>query len=80
MSRIRTKHKRLLMTDQLLVFCRKKYDKAEAEFVRSKMNLHECQEKKELLTEHLATIIHKNEERKANKLEELIRTLDIQEQ
>ena len=35
----------------------KRYDKAEREFVEAKLNLHNCAERKELLTDHLCAII-----------------------
>ena len=58
---------------------RKRYDKAEKEFVTAKTKLHEAAERKDMLAEHLATIIEKNEERKARKLEELLKELNIDE-
>ena len=58
----------------------KRYDKAEKEFVSAKLMLHECQERKEMLTEHLGQIIQKNEERKAQKLSELMKELNISEE
>ena len=39
------------------VLYRKRYDRAESEFVASKMALHSCLERKEMLTDHLCTII-----------------------
>ena len=39
----------------------KRYDKAEREFVDAKINLHNCAEKKELLTDHLSAIIEQVE-------------------
>ena len=35
----------------------KRYNKAETEFIQSKLHLHHCQEKKEMLTDHLCAII-----------------------
>ena len=58
---------------------RKRYDKAEKEFVAAKLHLHKMSERKDLLTDHLATIIEKNEERKAAKLDELMKELNISE-
>ncbi|XP_072176470.1 uncharacterized protein [Diadema setosum] len=55
----------------------RRYEKAEAEFVAAKINLHKKSEMKEALTEHLCTIIHQNELRKAKKLEELVSKLDV---
>lgn len=46
----------------------------------AKLLLHESQERKEMLTEHLCQIIQKNEERKASKLSELMKELDISEE
>ena len=62
------------------LFCiisRKRYEKAEKEFVESKMDLHKKTEIKDLLTEHLYTIIRENELRKARKLEELTAKLNV---
>eukprot|EP00117_Sycon_ciliatum_P032386 scpid64135/ scgid25123/ RAB6-interacting golgin; N-terminal kinase-like-binding protein 1; SCY1-like 1-binding protein 1 len=56
-----------------------RYDAAEAEFVSAKVTLHRCGEQKELLMEHLMTIIEQTELRKANKLAELMGTLDVGE-
>lgn len=55
----------------------KKYHKIEKEFLNAKMHLHQRLEKKEMLTEHLCAIIEKNEERKAEKLNELLAKLEI---
>jgi len=55
----------------------KRYDKAEKEFVAAKLNLHKKQDRKELLTEHLATIIEDSEVRKAGKLNELMSQLQL---
>lgn len=54
----------------------KRYEKAEQEFVQAKMDLHRKTERKDLLTEHLYTIIRENELRKAKKLEELMTKLN----
>ena len=71
--------KDLSLKIDLFVRCnfRKRYDKAEKEFVAAKTKLHAAGERKDLLVEHLATIIEKNEERKARKLEELLKELNI---
>ncbi|XP_061094902.1 RAB6-interacting golgin [Conger conger] len=58
---------------------RKRYEKAEAEYVSAKLDLHSKTEVKEQLTEHLYTIIQENEQRKARKLEQLMRQLELQE-
>ncbi len=58
-------------------FCRKRYDLAEKEFVTAKLNLHTKRERKELLTEHLMTIIEESETRKASKLSELMNQLKL---
>ncbi|XP_008336369.1 RAB6-interacting golgin [Cynoglossus semilaevis] len=57
---------------------RKRYEKAEAEFVTAKIELHKKTEVKEQLTEHLCAIIQQNELRKAHKLEELMQQLQLQ--
>ena len=55
----------------------KRYDKAEKEFIEAKLHLHNCQEKKELLTDHLCAIIEQNELRKSKKLNSLMNELNI---
>lgn len=57
---------------------RKRYEKAEAEYVAAKLDLHRRTEVKEQLTEHLCAIIQQNELRKAHKLEELMEQLQLQ--
>ncbi|XP_061739239.1 RAB6-interacting golgin [Nerophis ophidion] len=57
---------------------RKRYEKAEAEYVTAKMDLHKKSEVKEQLTEHLFAIIQQNELRKAHKLEELMHQLQLE--
>ncbi|KAK5603995.1 hypothetical protein CRENBAI_024899 [Crenichthys baileyi] len=57
---------------------RKRYEKAEAEYVMAKLDLHKKTEVKEQLTEHLCTIIQQNELRKAQKLEELMQQLQLE--
>ncbi|KAL4660149.1 RAB6-interacting golgin [Arapaima gigas] len=57
---------------------RKRYEKAEVEFVAAKLDLHKKTELKEQLTEHLYAIIQQNEKRKALKLEELMKQLEVQ--
>lgn len=44
----------------------------ESQFLKMKLDLHNAAERKELLTEHLYTIISHNEDRKAQKLAELM--------
>ncbi|XP_041417534.1 RAB6-interacting golgin-like isoform X1 [Xenopus laevis] len=56
---------------------KKRYDKAEAEYILAKVDLHKKTEIKEQLTEHLCTIIQQNELRKAKKLEELMQQLEV---
>lgn len=64
---------------QFILFCfRKRFERAEAEYVAAKMELHDKQEMKEQLTEHLYTIIHQNEVRKAKKLADLMKTLEME--
>ncbi|XP_027751661.1 RAB6-interacting golgin isoform X2 [Empidonax traillii] len=57
---------------------RKRYEKAESEYVAAKLDLQHKTELKEQLTEHLCTIIQQNELRKARKLEELMQQLDVE--
>ncbi|XP_009079012.1 PREDICTED: RAB6-interacting golgin [Acanthisitta chloris] len=59
-------------------YARKRYDKAESEYVAAKLDLQHKTEIKEHLTEHLCTIIQQNELRKARKLEELMQQLDVE--
>ncbi|KAH0618209.1 hypothetical protein JD844_017219 [Phrynosoma platyrhinos] len=59
-------------------FARKRYDKAETEYVSAKLDLQKKSELKEQLTEHLCTIIQQNELRKALKLEELMQQLEVE--
>nr|XP_057929402.1 RAB6-interacting golgin [Doryrhamphus excisus] len=57
---------------------RKRYEKAETEYVMAKLDLHKKSDVKEQLTEHLCAIIQQNELRKALKLEELMHQLQLQ--
>lgn len=57
---------------------RKRYDRAESEYVAAKLDLHKKTQIKEQLTEHLCTIIQQNELRKAKKLEELMQQLEVE--
>ncbi|XP_058033344.1 RAB6-interacting golgin isoform X3 [Ahaetulla prasina] len=57
---------------------RKRYDKAESEYVGAKLDLQKKTEVKEQLAEHLSTIIQQNELRKAKKLEELMKELEVE--
>ena len=57
---------------------RKRYDRAEREFIEAKTDLHGKSEAKDLLTEHLYTVIHQNEVRKAKKLAELTHKLELE--
>ncbi|XP_046554840.1 RAB6-interacting golgin-like [Haliotis rubra] len=56
----------------------RRYTRAEQEFINAKMDLFHKGELKERLTEHLYTIIHQNEVRKANKLAELMKQLEME--
>lgn len=56
---------------------KKRYDRAEKDFIDAKVNLHGKQERKELLTEHLMTIIEESEDRKSKKLADLMTRLQI---
>lgn len=58
---------------------RKRYSKAEREYVDAKLHLHNKEERKELLTEHLSAIIEECEIRKAQKLADLMRQLEIED-
>lgn len=53
--------------------------KAEHEFVEAKQLLFSKRERKDLLTEHLCTIIEQNEMRKARRLTDLMIQLDDEE-
>ncbi|XP_030572486.1 RAB6-interacting golgin [Drosophila novamexicana] len=55
----------------------KQYIRIEAQFLKAKMDLHNASEKKELLTEHLCTVIAHNEDRKAQKLTELMQKVGL---
>lgn len=59
-------------------YARKRYEKAESEYVAAKLDLQHKTEIKEHLTEHLCTIIQQNELRKARKLEELMQQLEVE--
>ena len=59
-------------------YSRKRYDRAEREFIEAKVDLQKKSEMKEQLTEHLYTIIHQNEMRKAGKLSELMGELEME--
>jgi len=63
-----------------LPIIRKRYDRAEKEFVESKLQLFSSMERKELLTDHLCTIIEQNEIRKAKKLNALMEELELDTQ
>lgn len=55
-----------------MIDSRENYHQIESQFLAAKLNLHQISEKKEMLTEHLCTIISHNEDRKAKKLSELL--------
>ncbi|XP_078543039.1 RAB6-interacting golgin isoform X2 [Lissotriton helveticus] len=59
-------------------YAKKRFDKAEAEYIASKLDFHRKTEIKEQLAEHLCTIIQQNELRKAKKLEELMLQLEVE--
>lgn len=46
-------------------------------FLKAKLDLHNASEKKELLAEHLCTIISHNENKKAKKLNELMEKVGL---
>lgn len=56
---------------------RKAYERVESQFLKAKLELHQAGEKKELLTEHLCTVIAHNEDRKAKKLTELMEKVGL---
>lgn len=56
----------------------RRYDRAEREFIEAKMDLQKKSDLKEQLTEHLYTIIHQNELRKAEKLSHLMNELEME--
>ncbi|XP_015907881.1 RAB6-interacting golgin [Parasteatoda tepidariorum] len=56
----------------------KRYLKAEKEFIEAKFFLFEKMQRKEQLTEHLCAIIEQNENRKASKLVELMKQLEME--
>lgn len=62
---------------QRMCLFRKRYDRAEKEFVEAKLDLNKKSLQKEQLTEHLYTVIHQNEQRKAKKLSELMNKLEM---
>ena len=65
--------------DVLIILFRRRYDKAEKEFVNAKLDLKLKSDVKEELTQHLYTIIQENELRKSRKLEELMSKLNVGE-
>lgn len=64
----------------MIHFIRKRYERAEKEFINAKVNLHDKTELKDQLAEHLCSIIQQNEERKAKKLAELMAKLELADQ
>jgi RAB6-interacting golgin len=61
-----------------VIFFRKRYERAEKEFVAAKMLLAEKSEVKEALTEHLYAVIQQNEQRKAARLATLMKELGLE--
>jgi len=59
------------------MFYRKRFERAEKEYIEAKISLHQSTENKELLAEHLCAVIQENEIRKAKKLEELMTKLNL---
>ena len=53
------------------------YSAIEKSFLKAKQDLYQAHEKKEMLTEHLYTIIAHNEDRKAKKLSELMEKVGL---
>lgn len=62
----------LFFFPSIFYFFRETYNQIESQFLAAKLSLHQITEKKEMLTEHLCTIISHNEDRKAKKLTELL--------
>ena len=58
----------------------KRYDRAEKEFVESKLHLFGVMERKEVLTDQLCAIIEENEIRKSKKLNALMEELELETQ
>ena len=74
------KYKQLSLSNKIsriIFISRKRYEKAEKEFITAKESLFLKSERKDQLTAHLANIIQLNEERKAKKLTELMEELNI---
>ena len=67
----------IIMLLQQIFLYRKRFERAEKEYVESKVALHHSTEHKELLAEHLCAVIQENEIRKAKKLEELMVKLNL---
>ena len=67
----------LLRIANLICLARRRYELAEREFVSAKLELHKTTDQKELLSEHLATVIQETELRKAKHLAKLCQTLSI---
>lgn len=55
----------------------KNYCAIERSFLKAKQDLYQAHEKKEMLTEHLYTIIAHNEDRKAKRLSELMEKVGL---
>lgn len=55
----------------------KQYSAIEKSFLKAKQDLYQAHEKKEMLTEHLYTIIAHNEDRKAKRLGELMEKVGL---
>lgn len=56
---------------------RLRHENAEREFVSAKIDMHKTKEQKELLSEHLCTIIHDMELKKAKQLSQLCEALGV---
>lgn len=68
------------VTTMALTEAERRYIRAEKELIEAKKLLFEKREQKELLTQHLCTIIEQNEMRKAHRLTELMIQLSLQDQ
>lgn len=70
----------MVLLASVIPSCRLRFEQAETEYVSAKLALATCQEKKDLLSQHLCTVIQENEQRKAGKLSSLMTQLDIHQQ
>ncbi|XP_044734128.1 RAB6-interacting golgin [Chrysoperla carnea] len=57
--------------------CQKRFERVEKDYTSTKLKLEQKRERKDLLTQHLCTIIQQNEKRKADKLSSLMKELEL---